>query len=507
MRATRLAIALAFAGLLSGCPTSSSATKPPAHPSRTLNQPEFDWTPQGTPVAAQRNIGFVDQPTTLAHVVWNGSSWVDTKGLITFQPVGAPADHSMGMNRPARHYASGFSKTAYFIADAAHGGNAFDTSGAFTVCAKVKPGANPGWTGANKIFVAKGQAEGETTYPEGWALMQMHLNFCFHYRTAADGELMSYFDTFYTETTPEDRSFDYICGGRNGSGQGTTIWVNGHGVPVVGLTQAMNGTFANPSSLPLSIGAYPTGDNPHTDGGVYEVIWDSRPMGASVVEEIVRLTSLQIHAGSGRLFSTLDQFDPPMVTTTSEQGADLATYVFPPFVPGFPTLDYVGGTIPGDGGFTFKAPITTDTTVSGFCLGAEVASDWGGAPSGTIIQIAANDAFTESSDIRMDADGRYCFTTTHASSPGFVASCVAHAGIDGSWVPGSRHKLIGCVSPIDDVLKLYVDGAATSVIPAIVAGIPQLNDVSGWVTIGPSLIGGNALIYRGFICTDPSQCD
>jgi hypothetical protein len=458
-------------------------------------------------VAAQRNVGFVDEPTTLAHVAWNGSSWVDTRGLLHFQPVGAPVDNTTGMNRPARHYASGFSNTTYFIADAAHGGNAFDTSGAFTVCAKVKPGANPGWTGANKVFVAKGQAEGNTRFPEGWALMQMHLNFCFHYRTALDGELMSYFETFHTEASPQDRSFDYICGGRSGSGQGTSIWVNGHGVPAVGFTQVMNGTFSDPSSLPLSIGAYPTGDDPLRDGGVYEVIWDSRPMSAAVAEEIVRRSSLQSHPGSGRLFSTLDQYDPQRVTTTSEQGADLATYVFPPFVPGFPAMDRAGGTIPGDGGLVFTTPVTTDTTVSGFCLGAELASDWGGTPSGTIIQYAASDAFTEASDLRIDASGRYCFTTTHASSPGFVASCVPHASVDGGWVPGSRHKLIGCISPADDVLKLYVDGAASSVIPPTAAGVPQLDGASGWVTIGPSLVGGGAVIYRGFICTDPSRCE
>jgi hypothetical protein len=505
MRANRVAIALAFSGLLPGCPTSSGTTTPPVQRPRNPGQPEFDWTAQGTPPAAQRNMGFVDQPTTLAHVVWNGRSWVDTKGLLSFQPVGAPVDHSMGMNDPPRHYVSGFGKSTYFIADAAHGGNAFDTSGAFTVCAKVKPGANPGF-GANKVFVAKGQAEGDATYPEGWALMQMHWNFCFHYRTAADGERMSFFETFYTERAPEDRSFDYLCGGRTGSGQGTTVWVNGHGVPEVGSTPPINGTFATPWSLPLSIGAYPTGDDAHTDGGVYEVIWDSRPMGAAVVEEIVRLASRQLRAGSGRLFSTLDQLDPPTVTTTSERGADLADYVFPPFVPGFPTMDYTAGAIAGNAGFTFTTPIRTDTTVSGFCLGAEIASDWGGAPSGTIIEFAANGALTEASDLRVAPDGRYCFTTTHASAPGFVASCVAHAGVDGSWAPGSRHKLIGCISPIEHVLKLYVDGTATSAIPATVAGIPQLNEASGRVTVGPSLVGGHAVIYRGFICTDPSQC-
>jgi hypothetical protein len=133
-------------------------------------------------------------------------------------------------------------------------------------------------------------------------------------------------------------------------------------------------------------------------------------------------------------------------------------------------------------------------------------SDWGGAPSGTIIQFTTNRAPTEASDLRVGPDGRYCFTTTRASAPGFVAACAAHADIDGSWVSGSRHKLVGCISPIDHVLKLFVDGAATSVVPATVAGVPQLNDPSGRVTIGPSLVGGNAVIYRGFICTDPSQC-
>jgi hypothetical protein len=417
----------------------------------------------------------------------------------------------MGMNSPARHYASGFSKTTYFVADESHGGNAFDTSGAFTVCAKVKPGANPEMTGANKIFVAKGQAEGtDPTYLEGWALMQMHMNFCFHYRTLLDTEMMSYFDTVYVETVAQDRSFDYICGGRTGSGTGSTIWVNGHGLPEVGLTQAMNGTFASPSSLPLSIGAYPTGDNPHADGGVYEVIWDSRPMSAAVAEEIVQRSSLEIHSGwSGRLFSTLNQFDSQIVTTTSEKGADLATYVFPPFVPGFPTMDYVGGTIPGNGGFIFKTPVVTDTTVSGFCLGAELSSDWGGASTGTLIQFATNDAFTEASDIRMDANNYY-FTTSHAG-PGFASGYAQRTGIEKSWLPGSRHKFIGCISPTDNVLKLYIDGGTTNVLiplpPPAVPGIPQLNTAGGWVTIGPSLVGGNALIYRGFICTDPSNCN
>lgn len=68
MRANHLAVALAFSGLLPGCPTSSSTATPPLRRPRNSGQPEFDWSAQGTPAAAERNVGFVDQPTTLAAV-------------------------------------------------------------------------------------------------------------------------------------------------------------------------------------------------------------------------------------------------------------------------------------------------------------------------------------------------------------------------------------------------------------------------------------------------------
>lgn len=74
----------------------------------------------------------------LAHVYFNGTALVDTKGTVTWTAVGsAPTQSAATLLCPAR--ASGFAAAHYYS-----GGNALTPAGSFTVCALINPGAVPG---------------------------------------------------------------------------------------------------------------------------------------------------------------------------------------------------------------------------------------------------------------------------------------------------------------------------------------------------------------------------
>ncbi|ACG73885.1 PKD domain containing protein [Anaeromyxobacter sp. K] len=453
----------------------------------------FDWTPHAVGTTPPPHA-FVEQPTTAAHVVWSGTTFADTHGRITFVPQGAlPSTTAVGLWSPAETLVGPWATGATrFVADAAHGARAVDTSGDFTVCVKFKPGLHPGMTAPNKTLVARGQAEFPTAaWPEGWALMQMHEAYCFHYLTATAGGAIMSPDTSVTPEAVETYAFDYVCGGRAG-GQ---ILAGAHG-QTGALSTAVATAFSDESVLPLSIGSYPAGDDPTLDASVYEVIFDTRPATVDTFRDIVG-------AAEGTRLANGAVWVPRRVTGETATGADGQGYLLPPYAnPGRWPVPVVDGTVAGNAQLAYRRPLAERTSTTGYCLGAELVADGAWADVGGIVLTFIDDAATQST--RLYLDPRVCFAT-EAPGQAATSACSASTLPYDSWPPGSLHRFTACADATTGALTAYVDGAATSVLPAgATGGVPDLS--SGVLTIGASL--GGASISRVFACpfADAARC-
>jgi hypothetical protein len=482
--------------------------------------PEFDWSP----TALDGPRSFKEVGSTTAHIVWNGSTFVDRLGHITFVPAGAPTSTFSGI--PGAPYANGFSGTSYFVADAAHSGNYVDTSGDFTACVKFKPGRHPGLPPGDdtlrKVLFAKGQAEPYTKTAEGWALMQMHSAYCFHYRTLWDyanrptEDTMTFRDIGYDGyPNPETFAFDYVCGGRNGS----TIVVGTHDVLGFWYPTDANQettTFVNGGAdLPLVIGAYPDGTGAATDAGVYEVILDSRPATLAVMNEIVGAAegrNLPTSSGDPAVVPTVAIYVPPS-TTSTVQAADGQSYVLPPYATLPAGIDGTG-LLEAGAVVQYLRPLAEYTTAMGYCAGAEVVAtgDWASVSGGI-----------------MGRDDRYgnfpLYTMTlrlnpfSFSDPGGQAAMAAPL----TGISNTAHVVMACIDPTTPTpatgVRLYVDGALTTV--AAVTAPLYVTDLSvdeyalhigqggrdSDTDFTPSKLIG-ARIRRVFLCPspDPSTC-
>lgn len=443
--------------------------------------PEFDWTP--TSIVTPRST-FRDVPTTTSHVVWNGTAFADTLNKVTFVPTDAAyfagANHPVGLWDPAESWVGPFTNTAYFVASPLNGGNAIDTSGNFTVCAKFKPGTQPIGL-PNKIIVGKGQAESPANNTEGWALMQMHDMFCFHYLTAADAGLGRIPTMAYSGPglNPEQNAYDYHCGGRNGN----VIHSAAHGWDENTYTSenVITGSFANPANLPLVIGAYPDGSGAEDDGGVYEVIFDSRPATIDVMREIVS------DAEAGRLPGSVGAsalYVSPRTAATSVLGADGMSYTLPPHAVVPLAADGTGllaeGTI-----VDYTHPLAEDTSTTGFCVGAEIVADgaWS-AVSGGVLSIV--------DDLRMSLNPFNLFMPNGSAQDNFT--------VESGWSAGSAHTFKACASAAGAIV-LYGDG--TQLTTGAASGpISNLGAGSFRIGIGgypPTPLSG-ARIRRVFAC-------
>jgi hypothetical protein len=479
----------------------------------TLSRPvttavEFDWVPSNN--AGGQN--FVQTANTTAHLRWNGTSWLDLMGKgITFQPVGSPT--STFSMVPGAPYASGLTTGNYWIADAAHGGNAIDTSGNFTVCAKFKPGLHPyddtydvaTGTYPNKTIVAKGVPEDPDPIGsiagshEGWSLMQMHEGYCFHYRTEAEfladptdqtPHMSPYVMYKHPATHPELYAYDYICGGRNGA----TIQVGT--MLGVGPTPTVDPYFASSgASLPLVIGANANGAHQAKDAGVYEIIFDRRGVSYDVMSEIVEAAE---GTWATKPAKFLPQWNP---AETYAIGPDGNSYLFPA-VATLPLTDLTGqNRLPAGTMVRFQDPITsTSTSVSGFCVGAEIEADgvWSTVQGGVF---------------RYDLDKLGArFGNGAAPGPWMKLGNRGHDTASGvnprTWVDQSRHTIMICGQPAFG-FRLWTDGVADSTdgtgdsIPDLSTG--QYLDI-GVDTAGTNLT--NARIRRVWACPsyDASLC-
>jgi hypothetical protein len=388
-----------------------------------------------------------------------------------------------------------------FVADAAHGGNAIDTSGDFTVCVKFKPGVFP-LMNPDKVLIAKGQAEDPTAeWPDGWALMQMMESYCFHYGTIADGSLMSpdMIGPGGAGEPAETYTYDYACGGRDGN----IIRGGAHGASV-GLNTYISSRFADPASLPLSIGAYPSGTHPATDEGVYEIIFDSRPATAATFRDIVA------DAESHRMPNGATYL-PAFVSGTPVIGADGQNYTLPSYAnAGTWDVPSTGGTVPGNAQIEYQVPMAEDTSATGYCLSAELVADiW----STSIVQ-GSMLLFQGADWLDVSLGAGLCLAVNHlsgAAAPVFACSGDLSA-LYANWPAGSKHKFQVCVDPVTHTLQEYLDDSSTSLLTGVPAPYASsLRAPTPWgapaeLTIGAGLAG--ARIARVTACPfpDPTRC-
>jgi hypothetical protein len=422
-------------------------------------------------------------------VVWDGNlGFVDTVGSLDFQRVGSPGFTTTGLSYPRQAYARGFTASDYFVADAAHGANSVDTTGDFTVCARFKPGANPP-DGGFKVLVGKGNPVDETS--TGWALSHFRLGvepeYSLVYRTGVDGDATRAI-VGPQSATPEQRAYDYVCGGRVGG----EIYLDAFG-QMFGNAVPVTGNILNAASLPIVIGAAAGGAYPDTDGGVYEVIWDSRPISAAVAGHII--ASAEGRATRNGAYWTGFISDGPTVP-----GADLAGYLLPRGA-GAPLTSDGSGLLDAGTQLTFNQVLQSNPP-GGYCIGAEVvAADW---------SVVGGDVLGEGGGgqlkIWFQADaGPPAHVNVRGTNGG--APAVTGPAVEG-WAPGSRHTFKVCSTPhgTTDNVSLYVDSNATPSLATSQGALVDLTSTSllvGTSGYNPEPLTG-ARIGRVFACPGPT---
>jgi hypothetical protein len=484
--------------------------------------PEFDWKPAMLATHPARK--FQEVSTTIGHFEWDGIQFVDKLGNgVVFTRVGALQSGSLGIVSTPDPYAD-FSNGSHYIASAGPGGNAdaIDTSGDFTVCARFKPGTHP--SGLNyKVVVGKGRAA-ELDADRGWALGQSNELYEFRYRTSVDlstPDPLSYLSpgwdgTSINTTAPGLWAFDYICGGRNS----TTVLVGAHG-KYSGAIRMETGTLSEEPALPLVIGAFANGDNALSDGGLFEVILDSRPVSAEVMNEIVSLAEgrtlanqIQASFQGSATGAPSGTYLEPFWLTTPVTGADSNIYQLAPHLTVPLTLD--AGSIPTTQWVEYSRPFTADSRLTGYCVGAVVAADAGWYDTGAGKPIVKGTVLEWGS--QAIGDGWLGVYDGWGLEVGVPGGPFAATGFDGwgSWASGSAHGFLGCVdanAATNRKIQVWIDGAWETDIA--LPPTANVGDPGVAVGIGNPYTSGyrgeqfvNGRIKRVIFCpsSDPALC-
>jgi hypothetical protein len=410
--------------------------------------PELDWTPASITTPVRK---FHEVATTKAHLVWNGTAFVDQLGTgIDPVAVGTPLTGSVGLVTTPDLYAD-FSNGSYYVATP---GTALRTDGDFSVCVRFKPGANPSVPGS-KVLVGRGRPEAGS---DGWALVQDNVSgfatYAFVYgvgATRAEPFVPPGWDGVAKTnhaTSPETWPFDYVCGGRNGP----DLVNDAHGRWRSDPPTTFSSSFANDGLVPFAIGAYDDGSRGASDAGVYEVILDSRPATEAVFQEIVG-------AAEGRYLPTSVNGTQLRISQSyvlpSAHGADGLDYTLPPYATAPLVADAFGPIVPGTN-LEYVQPLPASTATSGYCVGADVAANgtWasGSRPAGGVIQWGNASGTKYGSLVIGGTTGPGYFVKAEAVS---IAGDVPGAG---TWTDGSTHRYVVCVTPgTPGTLALYVD--------------------------------------------------
>jgi hypothetical protein len=490
-----------------------------AAPVPLANGPEFDWTPTSIVHPPRTFVAYASPSlNTVAHIVWNGTTFVDLITGATFtRQGGSVASVTSGLD--GRAYAT-FPGGAYWLEDPGASASGFDLSAGFTVCAKVKPGVLP--ASGSKVFVAKGDPSiltGSTKL--GWALVETAGGYAFQYRTPAD-ELAQPGAEVFAEVgagaRPDTYAYDYVCGGRAAD----AFWVKAHGGEErSGVTAG--GSFIGPS-LPLAIGDYADGLGPVSDVGVYEIIIDARPPAPNVMHELVgtaegyqlrgwlpaaRATSVDTDAET---MPTYVPYDPTLAATAAQLGADGALHFLPPYA-SVPVSTDGSGLLDAGALVHYLHPLVEDTSAGpGLCAGVEVVADPGVSWAdvhGTLVSF-------EQANMAVQVN-----PFTWAGDTGVVPPFPLPAGTAG-WEPGTTHVFKACADPAAQLITLFLDDAAVTSAPGDATGpFPDFSAPTARLAIGGEARGAgldpqptvsvtagggpltHARIRRVFICPDP----
>ena len=224
-----------------------------------------------------------------------------------------------------------------------------------------------------------------------------------------------------------------MCGGRNSD----EAILGAFGQAISLGTFGTGDLDALASGLPLVIGAADGGDYPYADGGVYEVIWDSRATTLAVMNELVA-------AAEGRLTYNGAYQTGNTVNGLAVTGADQVTYHLPLGATPLVTTDGSGlldsGTV-----LPFNRVLPSNPT--GYCVGAEVVSANWAAANGCVLG---------------DVDGvlRIAFASGAVSGTNGNARVALGPSVTG-FAANSRHVFRVCSSahPGTSNVKLYVDSS------------------------------------------------
>jgi hypothetical protein len=456
----------------------------------------FEWSPY---MFMDPPHSFKDVGTTLSHVIWDGSSFVDTRGVVTFLPAGATApNHPVGLAYPVQQWAGPFPNGADRY-EASPSPAALNLTGDFTVCVKFKPGVNPEPLG-RKVLVAKGNPV-DMAGP-GWALTQQHgpvvgggAQYGFFYITLNDGNSDTY---VFPGDHPENSTFDYTCAGRSGD----SILVVAHGRETH-FANPVSGIIPGEAGLPLVIGAAAGGAYPATDAGVYEVIFDSRGATMAVMNDIV-------DRAEGRKTYNGASYDGNDVDALAVAGVDGLTYHFPVGATAPVSTDGDGsglldaGTSVAFGGAANGLTGVLPPGTSGYCVGADIAN-----PLDVDFASAAGYILTDSSGylrILILGDGTVIGVNGNAyMQPKDIG---LHA-----WEANTRHTLRVCATTavIPGVTSFYVDSDA-ELFTSDSLETPLADLTNGQLLVGSNNVGGSLLtgarVGRVFACptADPTLC-
>jgi hypothetical protein len=239
----------------------------------------------------------------------------------------------------------------------------------------------------------------------------------------------------------------------------------------------------------MVIGAAAGGAYPDSDGGVYEVIWDSRAISAAVAGQII--ASAEGRATRNGAYHLGFDTDGPTVP-----GADLAGYLLPRGA-GAPLTNDGSGLLDAGTQLTFNQVLQANPA-SGSCIGVEVvAANWAAVTGDVLGEVGGG--FLK---VFFEADAGLLYVQGTNGN----AYRARGPSVEG-WAAGSRHTFKVCSTPhgTAENVSLYVDSSAT---PSLTTSAGPLVDLfSTPVLVGTSGFGSplsGARIGRVFACPTPT---
>jgi hypothetical protein len=440
-----------------------------------------------------------------------GHTGANTTGLWT--RVGTVPRLTTGMWSPAQYASGPFSIGNYWRADAAS--KAYldaQTAGEFFICARYKPGRYP-ISNPTKIIFANGTPQiAHSATPGGWALMQMHTAFCFHYMDNSagyNGEWMSTSVPSIDSQTVASMEWTWQCGGRDNLASPNVVremWESYSGemmagdsvaVPPPGAVLGAYKPDPDPSHVP-TIGAYFGGGNALLDGAVYEII--------------IKRES----ATFGNMYRTVAQASGGLRAHNEApvwvHGADGEFHV------GAPSTVVVqpGGYVNADQSVYLAEALSGSPLATGECFGMVASSpNWAGIPSYTnpLSWYALPQREATSHAYLWNSQYEMCVNAgDYTVVPPLTQQAVCATLSPAQVVDNQRYTFLNCFAPVagappTGTMGVYLNGSLQGSLAPLstVDYFPRLDFVN-WGSFGTDVTSNatNLRIHRIFACRTPT---